>query len=276
MMTRFVAALCAVSGAAVALAGCGASQIIDPVSKAAAVTVSAKGYRMSAVMSITGGSAPVSARVTGTIDTAADSGTMSMSETLGAVQVRAPMIFQRLNFWMRSAAIPGAIDVTGGKPWIYVDMHKALGAIGIGSLPGAVDPSQFLNYLTAVSANPTRVGTVSIHGVATTEYRAVIDLGSYAQQFPASAATVVALESALGSHTMPVEAWIDGQNRVRRIHVAFPECVAGSKVHFSLTMGIYDFGPQPQAQIPLRNAVYNLTPELTHTYRGVKLGCTSG
>ena len=273
VVRRFVASLCLVAGAAAGVSGCGAAQVIDPVAKAAAVTSSMPGYQMSAVMSISSASAPVSATMKGSVDTAQDSGTMNLSENVAGTQVNAPMVFAKLNFWMKAAAIPGAAQVTGGKPWIYVDMSKALAAMGVGSLPGTTDPTQFLDYLNAVGANPTVVGPVSINGTATTEYRAVIDLDRYATLYHASAQTISAIESAIGSHTMPVEAWIDSQHRVRRLHVAFPECVAGSKVRFSMTMGIYGFGAQPQAQIPQRGQVYNLTPALVAKYGNVKLGC---
>ena len=276
MSRTFVASVCAAAGAAVAVGGCGVSQVIDPVARAAAATASAPGYRVSALMSISGGSAPVTARLRGTIDTAAGSGTISTDEMVAGQEVKAPMVFSGLNFWMRSAAIPGASKLTGGKPWIYVDMNKTLAAMGAGSLPGTTDPSQFLSYLTAAGAAPTRVASVSINGVPTTEYRALINLDRYAKADHASAQSISAIETAIGSHTMPVQTWIDGNNRVRRIHVAFPECVAGSKVQFSMTMGIYDFGPQPQSQIPLRGEVYNLTPALTAKYSNVSLGCASG
>jgi len=264
--------LCGAACAAVAVAGCGASQVVDPVAQAATVTKSAPGYRMSAVMNLTG-AAPVSASMSGAIDTATDGGTLNMREVVDGSHVRAPMVFSGLNFWMRSGAIPGAATLTGGKPWIYVDMSKALGAIGVGSLPGTTDPSQFLSYLTAVGATPKRVGSVSINGTPTTEYRAVINLDQYAQSGEAPTATVHAIESAIGSHTMPVEAWIDGQKRVRRIHIAFPECVNGSKVQFSMTMGLYDFGPQPKARIPARSQVFNLTHALAADYSRTRLSC---
>jgi hypothetical protein len=265
--------VCGVAGAAVAVGGCGTGQVIDPVSQAAAVTASASGYRMSAVMSISSASAPVTAKMKGSVDTAVNTGTMNLTEVVGGQPVKAAMVFSKLNFWMKASAIPGASQLTGGKPWIYVDMSKALSAMGVGSLPGTTDPSQFLDYLRAVGANPAVVGTVSINGVSTTEYRATVNLDQYAKLYHASAQTVSAIESAIGSHTMPVQAWVDGQHRVRRLHVAFPECVAGSKVQFSMTMGIYDFGAQPQAQIPQRGQVYNLTPALVAKYGNVKVGC---
>jgi hypothetical protein len=271
---RIVALLCALVGATIAVSGCGASQI-DPVSRAAAATLSSSGYKMSGVMSVTGGSAPVSATMTGEIATATNSGTMTIDETIGGQRVSAPAVFSQLNFWMRSSAIAGAARRTGGKAWIYVDMQKALAAMGVGSLPSTINPSQFLQYLRTVSGNPTLVGPVQIHGVHTTEYRAVVDLNRYGQQDHVPTNVITSLESAVGGHSLPVEAWIDTQNRVRRIQVSFPECVAGSKLQFSMTMGIYDFGVQPQVQIPARSAVYNLTPLLASESRSVKLGCAS-
>lgn len=229
---------------------------------------------MSAVMKLDSASDPVSARLKGTVDTGTDSGTMDLTEVVAGERIKAAMVFSKLSFWMKASAIPGATQLTGGKPWIYVDMSKALAAMGVGSLPGTTDPTQFLQYLKAVGASPTVVGPVSINGIATTEYRAVVDLDRYAKLYHPSDQTVAAIESAIGSHTMPVQAWIDTQHRVRRIHVAFPECVAGSKVKFSMTMGIYGFGSQPQAQVPQRRQVYNLTPALVAKYGNVKLGCT--
>jgi hypothetical protein len=272
---RIVALLCVLAGAAIAVSGCSASQAVDPVSRAAAATLSTAGYKMSAVMTVTGAASPVSATLRGQIDTAANSGTMTIDESVGAQHVHAPAIFSQLNFWMKSSAIAGAARRTGGKAWIYVDMSKALGAMGVGSLPSTSNPGQFLQYLRTVGANPTRVGPVSIHGVSTTEYRAVIDLNRYAQQYHVPAKTISTMESAVGGHTLPVEAWIDTQNRVRRIHVAFPECVAGSRLQFSMTMGIYGFGAAPQVQIPARGTVYNLTPLLATESRSLRLGCSS-
>ncbi len=267
--------MCALAGAAIAVSGCGASQVGDPVSRAAAATLSSSGYKMSAVMTVTGGAAPVSATMTGEIATATNSGTMTIDETVGGQRVHGPAIFSQLNFWMRSSSIAGAARRTGGKAWIYVDMNKALTAMGVGSLPSTINPSQFIQYLRTVGANPTVVGQLQIHSVHTTEYRAVVDLNRYAQQFHVPSNVISSIESAVGGHSLPVQAWIDTKNRVRRLRVSFPECVAGSKLQFSMTMGIYGFGAQPQVQIPARSAVYNLTPLLASESRSPKLGCAS-
>jgi hypothetical protein len=198
-----------------------------------------------------------------------------VDENVDGQHVHVPMMFSGLNFWMRSSAISGAASRTGGKGWVYVDMNKAIGAMGVSALPSTVDPSQFVGYLKAVGANPTRVGPVSINGVRTIEYRAVVNLDNYAQQNNLATKRISSLEAAIGAHSIPIQAWIDSQNRVRRIHVAFSECVAGSKLQFSMTMGIYDFGPKSQARIPSRSDVYNLTPLLAAGSRTVRPGCSS-
>lgn len=245
------------------------------MSQAAAATLRAPGYKMSGVMSVTGSASPVTATLRAQIDTASNSGTMTIDESVGGHRVQAPAIFSQLNFWMKSSAIAGASRRTGGKAWIYIDMNKALGTMGVGALPSTGNPGQFLQYLRTAGATPTRVGSVSIHGVATTEYRATIDLNRYAQQYHVPTNTISAMKAAVGGHTIPVEAWIDTQNRVRRLHVAFTECVAGNRLQFSMTMGIYGFGPAPHVQFPARGAVYNLTPLVATESRSLRLGCSS-
>lgn len=243
------------------------------MAQAATATLGTEGYKMSAVMTVSGGGTPVSATMSGSVDASGNSGSMTIDEVIGGKRVRVPMIFSQLNFWMRSQAIAGALQHTGGKPWIYVDMNKALGAMGVGSLPSTVNPSQFLGYLKAAGDTATRVGTLSIHGVQTTEYRTVVSLDRYAAMNNVSTSSVAPLERAMGTHSMQVQAWIDSQRRVRRIQVAFPECVAGSHLRFSMTMGIYDFGSQPQILPPARGSVYNLTPSLVTATRSLHLAC---
>ncbi|HWF34503.1 MAG TPA: hypothetical protein VG295_04010, partial [Solirubrobacteraceae bacterium] len=141
MSRRFVALLAGMAGAAAVVGGCGATQVVDPVARAANATLSSAGYKMSGVMSVTGSAAPVTAKMKGAIDSATSSGTMTIDEVVGGQHVHAPVIFSSLSFWMKSGAIPGAAARTGGKAWIYLDMSKALGAVGVGALPSTTNPS---------------------------------------------------------------------------------------------------------------------------------------
>ena len=124
------------------------------------------------------------------------------------------------------------------------------------------------------------MGTATVRGVKTTHYRAKVDLNKYPTLLPASqraAATrsVNTLASALGSHTMPMDAWVDNSNLVRRIGIAFNECVAQQHVKFGMQMDVFDYGPQTQPQLPGPSQSYDITPLLSSTLSKIKFGCSS-
>jgi hypothetical protein len=159
-------------------------------------------------------------------------------------------------------------------------MSRMLGAMGLGSLPTGTDPTQFLDFLRAVSTSTAKVGTEKVRGVQTTHYQAKVDLSRYPKLLPASqraAATrsVNTLASALGSHTMPMDAWVDNSNLVRRIGIAFTECVAQQHVRFGMRMDVFGYGPQSQPQLPGRTESYDITPLLSSTLNKIKFGCSS-
>jgi hypothetical protein len=64
-----------------------------------------------------------------------------------------------------------------------------VGIPGLSSLlsnPTSSDPSQFLRYLRATSGGVTKVGTQTVDGFQTTEYRAKIALNRAPNAFPAA------------------------------------------------------------------------------------------
>jgi hypothetical protein len=86
--------------------------------------------------------------------------------------------------------------------------------------------------------------------------------------------SITTLESAIGSHKLPIDAWIDADGLVRQISVAFGECVSKSRIRFAMTLDLYDFGAQTTPAIPPDHAVYDLTPLISKDLRRAKLGCT--
>jgi hypothetical protein len=162
---------------------------------------------------------------------------------------------------------------------VKIDMSRAIGAISASSLPTATDPTQFVDYLRAVSANTKQVGTATIRGVKTTHYRALVDLDRYPSlvppaQRPAVGRSIHQLEATLGSHTLPLDVWIDSHSLVRRIGVSFRECVSNIKSSFGMTIDLFDYGPQSKPGIPPANRVYDLTPLVTAGLKHAKLGCS--
>jgi hypothetical protein len=268
---------------ALALAACGsggARQSVAPVIRAADVTAGAPGYRLS-------GSGTINGSATGTIQMSM-SGLFDRRDGVGKIttvvqaagqRVRVPEVVSRFTVYMAASALPRLSAVSGGKPWVKLNLARAIGAGGLSSMPTATDPSQFVDYLRAVSANTTRVGSGDVRGVQTTHYRAIVDLNRYPNlvapaQRQAVAASVKNLEAAIGGHTMPLDVWIDSRHLVRRVGIHFGECVSGARFQFRMNVDLFDYGPQPRATLPSPSQTYDLTPLLQSTLQHAKYGCT--
>ncbi|HJS94876.1 MAG TPA: hypothetical protein VJ741_11460 [Solirubrobacteraceae bacterium] len=267
---------------AAAVTGCGATKAIsgavDPVAQAATRTAQAPGYRMSVSTVATTAGTTVRGTMTGVIDTARHTGAFTTNETVAG---HAVSIVERLSGTTIYMKLPNqsALDsLTGGKPWLKLDFSRALGAFGLGGLTTqSSNPAQFIDYLRAVGAKHTRVGTATIDGVQTTHYHVVINLDNYPKLFPAdrraaAARGVSTLENAIGSHTMPMDAWIDSQNLLRRMSFSFGECVQSQHLTLAMTMNLSDYGPQTVPAAPAASDAYDLTPLLVKTLKNYKPG----
>lgn len=272
------------AAAALALSGCGASrtigQAVDPVAKAAEVTGSAAGYRITGTVQVSTGTVTSQGSMSGSIDTTQRTGVMSSTVTASGHTARISEKFDGTTVYMQSGAIQGLASVTGGKPWVKIDYGKAMGAMGLGSLQtSGSDPAQFVDYLRAVGAHETRIGAQTINGVATTHYHVTVDLDHYAQLVPAAQRAsarqgVATLESMLGSRTMPMDVWVDAHQMVRRVAFSVTECIENQHLHMSMTMNLSDYGRQAIPQMPAASQTYDLTPVLTAALAKVKLACT--
>ena len=147
----------------------------------------------------------------------------------GAVQLR--LIGTDLYF---SAPQIAALD--GGKPWVHVDASRYEQRQGqsAGPLGGFSDgdPTHVLSMLEQMSGAVTVVGTANVDGVPTTEYQGTIDLTGSSSSKSSSgsgdagsstSSTVLspAIAQALGLTDIPVDVWIDGAGRARRVQTSF-------------------------------------------------------
>src|SRR6185437_12423932 len=146
--------------------------------------------------------------------------------------------------YMRLPNQPALTRLTGGKPWVKLDFSKALGAFGLGGLSTETgNPAQFIDYLRAVGAKTKQVGTATIDGTQTTHYHAVVDLDNYPKLFPAARRAAAArgistLESMTGTHTMPMDVWIDSNKLLRRMSFSMGECVQSQRLTMAMTMNL--------------------------------------
>jgi hypothetical protein len=285
LMARRVAAGLVAALAAGALAGCGSSQPSrqgpDPVLRAADVTAQVPGYRMHGTITMSTQSGQIQSTVSGYVDRLNHTGQMVTRESVLGHTITVTEKFSRLTVYMQAAGSQLAA-VSHGRPWLKLDMSKMLSAMGFGALPtsGDTDPSQFVDYLRAVGAHTTRVGAATIGGVATTHYRAIIDLDRYAQvvraaQRAAAAKGVQLLEATIGSHSLPVDVWIDSHRLIRQMSFSFPECVEGQHLHASMVFDVAGYGPQPTVTMPSAGQAFDLTPLISAKVGKIKLGCSS-
>jgi hypothetical protein len=267
-----------------ALAACGSSgggaQSAAPVIRAADVTAKASGYRIAGSGTMSGGpTGTIRMSMSGVFDRRKRLGKITTVVQTAGQRVSVPEIASRFTIYMSTSALPNLGSLTGGKPWVKLNMARAMGAGGLSSMPTATDPTQFVDYLRAVSASTTKVGTDTVRGVQTTHYRAVVDLDRYPQlvppaQRPAVASSLKNLKAALGGHTMPLDVWIDGSHLVRRVGIHFGECVSGARFQFNMNVDLFDYGTEPRVTIPPANQTYDLTPLVQSSLRRAHYGCT--
>jgi hypothetical protein len=159
--------------------------------------------------------------------------------------------------------IPQLASAIGGKQWFKIDLAslgKAVGASGLGNaFQGQTsDPTAGLNFLRGASGPITTVGDESVRGVATTRYRTTVDPNKAMAQLGADERGIVQqMLKQLG--TSPVDVWIDGQGRVRRVQNSLSFSTSGPSTNglksLASTTEFYDFGTPVTITVPPANQV---------------------
>jgi hypothetical protein len=267
---------------ALASAGCGASGVIDPVAKAATNSTGAAGFRMTMTMQMSSPALPsaITATGSGAFNVRGRTGSLDLqmqlpnvpqiTQALGSNTLSMREIMSGTTIYMR---MPAAIasHLPGGHPWFKIDLAKfgaSAGMPGLGSVmssPLSSDPSQMLQYLHGVSGGVTKVGTATVAGFPTTEYRATIDLDKVASQVPANARAAVqrsiqTLESMAHIKQIPFDVWVDNSNLVRQFAMHMNVAVAtGQAMSMTMQVTIPQYGPQPKPTLPPAGQVTDLS-----------------
>lgn len=159
-------------------------------------------------------------------------------------------------------------QMPGAKPWVKVDMGAMAGrqyGAGLGQMQGgpAPDPTAQLEYLRGVSDSVEKVGTEKVRGVPTTRYEATIDMEKALAEQGGTQKAYDELVRQTGIEELPVQTWLDDQNRVRRFAMDMtmtpPEnpdssgMPGGGKMRMSMVAEYYDFGTPVNVQAPSPN-----------------------
>lgn len=185
--------------------------------------------------------------------------------------------------YLRSALFQQLLGADAADRWVKFDMAKVSAQRGLDlsqlQQPGTNDPAQQLALLEGVSEGGVReVGHEKIGGVDTTRYRARVDLERAARR-----AGGITDEDAfrrfvdqMGTKTVVVNVWIDGDDHVRRIAVPMPLPKDAGDGTASMTMEYDHFGEPVDVAVPPAAQVVDLQGLLDRTGSGGSLPGGSG
>lgn len=224
-----------------------------------AMTVSAESAEPSTGSSVPA-AAPLQMEVEGLIDYETGHGIMTMDMGAlgipGAPEGDAEMRMLGSVVYMK---LPG--NELGNRPWIKFDleaMAEAGGAPVPGLNPASNDPRGVLDALRGVSGDVEDLGEDSVRGVATTHYRANVDLSKAEEAVPeARRKDFAAFSEQLGIETLPIEVWVDEEGRARRFayEVDTPATAQAPASQVELIVDLYDFGVKVDVEAPPESEV---------------------
>jgi hypothetical protein len=153
-----------------------------------------------------------------------------------------------------------ADQLPDGKTWIRGDAKDLVDQAGggldqFGSL-AETDPRDAFAYLEAVAGGIETVGTEELRGVATTHYRATVDVAKALELVPAEQRNgLTDLDQMLGQSGLsqiPIDVWLDAEQRVHKFEMAFDLGAPGSgeSARSALTMEVWDYGAPLELELP--------------------------
>jgi hypothetical protein len=268
MRTRRITLGIAVTGAVVALAGCGASSTdasstgasisIKTLQSAADNTRSAESYRYDIEETIQSNGRTVTITGSGTASEDGKAATVLLDiPSLGTVEYR---LIDGV-IYIDATAVPVlAAKLPAGKRWLSIDPRSLRGV----DLQGLTDqaqrssPTSGLRFLDSLSGDPENLGTETVNGEPATHYRGTLDYGKLGADIKDE--KVKAHLAKLGP--VPVDVWIDGDDHVVKLHLkidaaAFSPTAPDGSVE--LTMTISDIDEPVVVEAPPADQVVDFT-----------------
>jgi hypothetical protein len=259
-----------VAALALPLAGCGGSSRSFEPAAAAADTAAAKTAKVSFDTTIGSGGQTLQMSGEGVVDFQNRSAQMSfdVGDLLRATGQPATsnekwtIVTRGFILYMRAPSL--AQQLPGGKQWLKLDVAALAKAanVNLGQFRQLTqsDPSQMLDFLRAASGKIDKVGEEQVRGTHTTHYRANIDLDRVAEQAPPKLRrtfrkSIASLKRGLGTDIVPVDVWVDDDNRVRRLQEHLPVAGGGAASRIDFGVDFYEFGtpvtihPPPPSQV---------------------------
>lgn len=172
-------------------------------------------------------------------------GSMQMSVGIARKQIAIDEVMKGTTIYMKSPVF--ASTLPSGKTWVAVDLASAANKLGLNlSQYTQQDPTDILAALKK-AGSVDKVGTENVGGADTTHYRATIDL--------AKAPNGQQLQKLTKLTSLPVDVWIDGNNLLRRMSMAYSAGAAST----TMQMDFSNYGEQVNVQVPSASETVDMT-----------------
>ncbi len=173
-------------------------------------------------------------------------------DTLHEGSRRAMTIFEGKTTYLRVPELGGGLPQ--GKRWVRFDLQKVAAQQGLdlsGMTWGSADPARMLSFIRDV-ASVQEVGSATIRGVDTTHYRGTIDVEDLLSGRAADLGVT-------GANSIPVDAWVDAEGRLRRLVYSFEASLHGQRVEQALRMDVFAFGADVDYDLPPEHRVIDMS-----------------
>ena len=153
---------------------------------------------------------------------------------------------------MNLGSFPGAPAQLDGKKWVKLDpaaLQQGGMLEGLADQSGTNSPKQGLEYLQGLSGDVQDLGQETVAGEPATHYKASIDYTKVLDKLPNASPAARDALAKLG--TVPADVWIDGQDRVVKMHMTIDGgAFGGGAGKAEMTMELTDFGVPVDVQAP--------------------------
>jgi hypothetical protein len=258
-MRRYLLALLALT----LLSGCGGAADSSLMATAVRKTEAAGGAEVSFTMRMESPSLPEPLVMHGSgVEDAAKRHahlTFDMA-SLGSME----LVADDLTMYVHSDLLGAAL---GGKEWMKIDVRRAGSSMGLdlgGSGQFGQSASEQLRMLRAVSGDVSEEGHEQVAGTETTHYRATVDLRRYPDVMPedqreAARKGIDRLIALTGQSEIPMDVWIDGDQRVRRMTWKQSMRQGSVEMKMDITAEYVRFGVPVEINVPDEGDVFDAT-----------------
>lgn len=240
---------------AVTVAACGsggsseAAVSIETLQAAASNTQATESQRFTMEIKVDVAGEPITITVDGVMSGDGENGEINIAmPVVGSIEER---VVDGV-IYMNLGSFPGAPAELDGKQWVKLDLDQLKQNGMFADLANQAEtnsPHQGLEYLQGLSGDVEEVGPDTVAGRPATHYRASIDYTLVLDRLPNASAEAREALSKLG--TVPADVWIDGEDRVVKMHLTMDGSALGGRAGTAeMTIEITDFGVPVDVQAP--------------------------